>query len=121
MSSGSLRPGLTFIAIGAILLGLSAARLATGWNPVPGQLWFEASHCAIGVAVGLWGWSRLRRAKAARLDLTWWQFLRHDLIVLGIGGVLFAWVALMPPEQRNSLWKTLLELADLMGKAKGHF
>jgi hypothetical protein len=119
MSSDSLRPGLTFIAFGAIVLGLSAARVATGWNLGPGWPGFEIGHSAVGVAFGLWGWSRLRRAKATRPDLTWWQFLRDDLITLGVGGVLLVWVLLLTPEQRNSLWKTLLEVVDLVGKAKG--
>jgi hypothetical protein len=110
--------GLVCMACGAALFGLSAARVATGWNPGPGRPWFEVGNCAAGVALGLWGWARLRRARATRPDLTWWQFLRDDLIGLGVGGVLLVGVLVMPPEQRDSLWKALLEVAELMGKAR---
>src|SRR6516165_1261727 len=78
-----LRPGMAFIACGALFIALSAERVATGWAPGTRGLLFEFVSCAVGAALGLWGWSRLRRAKANRPDLTWWQFLHDDLIGLG--------------------------------------
>jgi hypothetical protein len=111
------------MACGIMILGTSAGPLATSWAPGPGWLWFVLSNAVVAVALLLWGWSRLHRAKAARPDLSWWQFLRIELIAVAI---LLVWVpifAAMSPEQRNSLLNNLffalLALADLIRMAKG--
>jgi hypothetical protein len=80
---------------------------------------FELGHGAAGVALGLWGWSRLCRAKAARPDLSWWQFLHVDLIALVSLLVMFAVLATISMEQLKSLLDALLELAHLISMAKG--
>jgi len=54
------RPGVRLIAAGALLIGLSTARLATGWAPggVLGPhawLLFEFGICAAGAALLLGG------------------------------------------------------------------
>jgi len=104
---------------GAIFLGLSVARLAINWAPGPGWPWFELFNGVVATALLLWGWSRLRRARAARPDLSWWQFLQGDLIGFVIGLVLLSIVAALSPEQRNSLMNGLLELAHLISMSKG--
>jgi high-affinity Fe2+/Pb2+ permease len=113
------RPGVVFMVCGALFLGLSVARLAINWAPGPGWPWFELGNGVVAAALLLWGWSRLRRAKAARPDLSWWQFLHGDLIGLGLAVVLLSIVAALSPEQRNSLMNSLLEIVNLISMAKG--
>ena len=75
----------------------------------------------------LWGWSRLRQAKAARLGVTWWQFLRTDPLTAGVALVLVASLVAIPEEQRQRLDRSLREfsevlreIAEVMHIAKGH-
>jgi hypothetical protein len=113
------RPGLVCLCYGAVLLGLSAVRLATGDDPGPGRLGFELVNSAVGTGLILWGWSRLRRARAARPNLTWCQFLYDDWIVFGVMVLLLTgWLA-MTPEQRDALGKSLLKLAELYSMVRG--
>jgi hypothetical protein len=114
-----LRPGVGFIAYGAVFIALAVERVATNWTTGPRSLVFEFGSYAVGSALGLWGWSRLRRAKANRPDLTWWQFLHNDLIGLGIGVVLIAGFLALSPEQRDGLVRSLREFADLVSIARG--
>ena len=74
---------------------------------------------AVGAGLTFWGWSRLRRAKADRPDLTWGQFLYDDLITLGVGCVLIAVVVAIPPEVRDALVRSLLEVAEAISAARG--
>jgi hypothetical protein len=113
------RPGVACLACGAMVLGLSAVRLVSHWAPGPGWLWVEFSNGVVGVALGLWGWSRLQRAKAARPDLSWWQFLHVELIGLGIAVVLLPALAALSAEQRNGLVKSLMDLANLVSLVRG--
>jgi hypothetical protein len=110
---------MAFIACGALFIALSAERVATGWAPGTRGLLFEFVSCAVGAALGLWGWSRLRRAKANRPDLTWWQFLHDDLIGLGIVVVLLAVFVALSAEQRDGLLRSLREFVDLISIARG--
>ena len=120
MHGGSgIRPGVSLIAFGAMVIGLSAARVATAWDPGPGRVLFEVGSCAVGAAVGAWGWVRLRRAKAARQDLSWRQFLQADLIGLGIVAVLLTLLMAMPTDRREGLARLLRELVELVGAARG--
>jgi hypothetical protein len=114
-----LRPGVSLIAFGAMVIGLSAARVATAWDPGPGRALFEVGSCAAGAAVGVWGWVRLRRARAARPDLSWRQFLQADLIGLGIVAGLLAALMAMPADRREGLARSLRELVELTGAARG--
>src|SRR5262249_24224569 len=104
------RPGVACMAGGAIVLGMSAVRLATNWAPGPGWLWVELVNGVVATALLLWGWSRLRRAKAARPDLNWWQFLHHELIGLAILLVVLPIFAALSEEQRHGLFQSLLDL-----------
>jgi hypothetical protein len=113
------RPGVVCLTCGAVLLGLSAVRVASHWVPDPGRLWFEFGNGVVGVALCLLGWSRLQRAKAARPDLNWWQFLHSELIGLGVVVVLLPSLAALSAEQRNSLVKSLMDLANLVSLVKG--
>jgi hypothetical protein len=113
------RPGSICMFCGVVFLGLSAARLATGWSPGPGSLWFELFNGVVGGSLLLWGWSRLCRAKAARPDLTWWQFLHIELVALAIMLVFFPIFAAMSAEQHKSLLTAMLELANFLRMARG--
>jgi hypothetical protein len=113
------RPGAGLIGAGAVILGLSAARVATGWAPSRELLLFVAASWAGGGALVLWGWSRLRRAKAARPDLSWPQFLRGDLIGLGVVAALIGIVAVMPRELHEALTRSLNEVAHQLHMARG--
>jgi hypothetical protein len=104
---------------GALVVALSAVRVATDGAPGAGRALFEVVPCAVGAGVGLWGWSRLRRAKAARPDLSWRRFLQADLIGLAIVAVLLAALLAMPADQREGLWRSFRELIDLMSAARG--
>jgi hypothetical protein len=114
-----LRRGIAFIACGAVFIALSAERVATGRPLGSRSLLFVFTSCSIGAAVALWGWSRLRLAKESHPDLTWWQFLRDDLIGLGFGVVLLAVFVTLPVEQRDGLLRFLRELVDLVSIARG--
>lgn len=57
---------------------------------------------------------RLKRARAARPDLTWWQFLRTDAIALSVAAALVAGFAALPEEQREAAQGGLRELAELL-------
>ena len=116
--SGS-RPGVGLIAFGAVVVGMSAARIASGWAPGPGWLLYESAFWAVGAALGLWGWSRLRRAKATDPDLSWREFLHTDLIGIGVFVALFAVLAAMPAELRDRLMQFLREVHDAIGIARG--
>jgi hypothetical protein len=113
------RPGFVCLCCGTALLGLSAARLATGHDPAPGRLGVELTHVTFGTGLILWGWSRLRRARAARPDRTWCQFLYDDLILLGIIVTLLTGLVAMTPEQRDALGKSFLKLAELYSMVRG--
>jgi hypothetical protein len=114
------RPGVGLIAVGAMVIGLSAARVATDRAAGPGRLPFEVGHCALGAGLGLWGWSRLRRAKAARADQSWREFLQADLIRLGVMVALLAAVLALPADRRENLARSLFELAELMIALRRH-
>jgi hypothetical protein len=115
-----LRPGLGRIAFGAMVIGLSAARVATAWVPGPERILFEVGHCAIGAGLGLWGWSRLRRAKATRPELSWRQFLQADLIGLGVVAAVLAAVMAIPADRREGLARSAREAFELVHAARGH-
>lgn len=117
--NSGLRPGLCLIAFAALVIGLSSVRVATGWPPAPERILFEVGHCALGGGVGWWGWSRLRRAKATRPDMSWRQFLQRDLIGLAIAAALFGAVMALPAECREGLWRSFRELVELMSAARG--
>jgi hypothetical protein len=107
------------ILVGALIIGLSAARLATGWAPGRGWLLFEAASWAAGAVLVQWGWSRLRPAKAARPDLSWPQFLRDDLIALGIVVALLGALLALPPATREDLIRSLWEVAHRLHIVRG--
>jgi hypothetical protein len=113
------RPGVGMIICGAFVICLSAARVSSGWNPCPGWLWYEMGSCVFGLTLGMWGWLRLRQAKEAQPDLSWWQFLHVDLVGLGIFVVLMAVLSAMPTTWREEIWKSLKELMELFNAARG--
>ena len=116
------------IVCGAVLLVFAAGAPSICWSQAPGQiLLFRSQTCPLGVALLLWGWSRLRQAKAAHLDLTWWQFLHTDFIAAEVVVVLMIALVLTPAEQRQRLDRSLREFSDLLREivdvmhiAKGH-
>ncbi|HMF13971.1 MAG TPA: hypothetical protein VKE94_16750 [Gemmataceae bacterium] len=66
--------------------------------------------CVASAALVLWGWYRLRRAKATCPDMPWTQFLHHDLIGIGICLTLMAVLLAMPREWRESLTQGVHDL-----------
>ena len=104
---------------GAVFVGLSAARIASGWAPGPGWLLFESAFWAAGGVLGLWGWTRLGRAKAAYPGLSWQEFLHTDLVAVGVLVVVFAVLAALPPELRDGLMQCLRAISDTIGIARG--
>jgi hypothetical protein len=117
------RPGIDCIAGGTVFLGLAVAGLIDNWAPRPALLLFVFGFGVVATALMLRGWSQLRREKAARPDLSWWQFLDVDPIVLAMTlAILLVWIpvfAAMSPEQHNNLLNSLLELVNLIHVAKG--
>ena len=114
------RPCVVVPAAGVALVGLAAARLATGPGPGPGPLWFAVAVGAAGAGLAVWGIARLRRARAARPDLTWWGFLRAELVTLGVGAVwVSVWLAL-PADRRDGLARFVREVFELIHVARGH-
>jgi hypothetical protein len=109
------RAGLSLIGAGILILILSqlSAVRAIGRFPFPRWLLFETVSCVASTALILWGWSRLQRAKAAFPDLSWPQFLRHDLIGIGIFGALMAVLLAIPREWREGLTQWLGEVMHL--------
>ena len=86
----------------------------------PGGWLFEAGSCVAGAALVLWGWSRLRRAKADRPDQTWWQFLgADDLVALAVVAVLVAAFLALTREQRDAVVRSFLAFLDLIIMARG--
>ena len=118
-SKWDLRPGMALIMSGGLVISLSIGRLAADWALDPSRLPFELFNGAVGAGLTFWGWSRLRRAKGDRPDLTWGQFLHDDLITLGVGCVLLAVVVAIPPEVRDALVRSLLEVAEAISAARG--
>ena len=120
MASASVpRSGLGPMGFGAMLLALSAVRFVTGAEASPRQLLFAALTWAAGAALLLWGWSRLRAAKAACPDLSWPQFLRNDLIALGVVAVLLGGFVALPPSTRDDLTRAMMEFLHRLHIARG--
>ena len=118
------RPGVCMIAVGTVLCGLSTVRLATGWVPggdagSQGPLVCEISNCAAGAALLIWGWSRLRRAKETQPGQSWPAFLRRDVIILGVAALSVSGFAALTREQRDALWRGLMDLVELLSLARG--
>jgi hypothetical protein len=73
----------------------------------------------MGAALVIWGRFRLQRAKAERTDLTWWQYLRSDIIMLGIAALLIGGFMAMPHTAREELIRTITDFYNQLGIAKG--
>jgi hypothetical protein len=106
------------VACGAVVITLSAWQVATNSASVAHVL-PSFVIAAVGTGLALWGGSRLRRAKADLPDLTWIQFLRDDLMSLGIALGSTAVFLAQPPEQRDGLMRSVREFIDLWHLARG--
>jgi hypothetical protein len=106
------RPGTGLIGVGILILVLNVLGplWAIGEVPLPKWLLFEAVSWGVSTALVLWGWSRLRRAKATYPDLSWRQFLHDDLIGLGIFGALMVVLLAMPRVWLEGLTQWLHEI-----------
>jgi hypothetical protein len=67
----------------------------------------------------MWGWSRLRLAKEAQPGLSWPAFLRTDVIILGVVALSVGGFAALTREQRDALWRCLMDLVELLSLARG--
>jgi hypothetical protein len=114
------RPGFVPLACGVLVLVQTAALLATDQDLGPGRRWLAVACEAAGAGLSWWGTARLRRARAAYPDLSWWAFLRGELIAVGVAAVAIpAWLAL-PQERRDWLMRAALDLLELVHRARGH-
>jgi hypothetical protein len=114
------RPGFVPLACGVLGMVQAAAVLATGQDLGPGRRWLAVAFGAAGAGLATWGWARLRKARVARPDLSWWAFLRGELIAVGVAAVAIpAWLAL-PQERRDWLMRAALDLFELLHVARGH-
>jgi hypothetical protein len=114
------RPGFVPLASGVYVLVQAAAVLATGQDLGPGRRWLAVAYGAAGAGLATWGTARLRRARAARPDLSWWAFLRGELIAVGVATVAIpAWLALSQ-ERRDWLMRVARDLFELVQVARGH-
>jgi len=113
------RPGTCEIGVGIVILALGqlSAAQALGEVPFPRWLFGQAVLSLIPLALVAWGWSRLRRAKAAQPELTWRQFLHHDLVALGVFVVLMGTLLAMPRQLRERLFDRLYEIVHQIHQA----
>jgi hypothetical protein len=102
-----------------MVLSLPAAQAVIGGALDRRWLLFAAASCAVGGALVWWGWSRLRAAKAACPALSWPQFLRDDLIALGIVAVLLGALLALPRGTRDDLTRSLMEFVHRLHIARG--
>jgi hypothetical protein len=101
------------------MMGLAAARLATGPGAGPAGPWFAVAIGAAGAGLALWGFARLRRARAARPDLSWWGYLRAELVALGLAAALLPGWAALPPGQRDGVVQATREWFELVHVSRG--
>ena len=112
-SNAEFRPGVVLIVCGVVFVALSVVRVATA-PAVDAARWSaELFCCAAGAALGLWGWSRLRRAKASCPDLSWPRFLRDELVGFSIVAVVLAGFLALAPHQRDRLVRGVWQLFEL--------
>ena len=112
-------PDIVLPATGVIMFGLSTAWLLAGPGPGPGGPWFAVAVGAAGTGLAAWGFARLRRARAARPDRSWWGLLRAELVALGLAAVwLPAWAA-FPAGQRDGMMRAAREAFELAHVARG--
>jgi hypothetical protein len=114
------RPGVVVPATGVLMVGLSGARLLAGPGPGPGGPWFAVAVGAAGAGLAVWGFARLRRARAARPDRSWWGLLRVELVALGVAAVWLPVWAALPANQRDGLMRSFREAFELVHVARGH-
>jgi hypothetical protein len=113
------RAGVVLPATGVAMVGLAAARLLAGPGPGPGGPEFAIGIGVTGAGLAVWGFARLRRARAARPDLSWCGLLRAELVALGVAAVwLPVWVSL-PEEHRDALFRFAREALELVHIARG--
>jgi hypothetical protein len=114
------RASVVLPAFGVVMVGLSAARLLAGLGPGRSGPWLAVAVGGAGAGLAVWGFTRLRRARAAHPDRSWWGLLRAELVALGLAAVwLPIWTAL-PAEQRDGLVQSVREGFELVHVAGGH-
>lgn len=119
MRSGSApRPGVAPIGAGLTVLGLPAAQAVIGGPLDRRWLLLVTVSWAVGGALVWWGWSRLRAAKAAHPGLSWPQFLRDDLIAVGIVVLLGGALAGLPRSTRDDLTRSMMEFLHRLHVAR---
>ena len=111
------RPDIVVPLTGVLMLGLAAARLTTG--PGPGGPWFAIAVGAAGMGLSLWGFARLRRARAARSDVSWCRLLRAELVAFGVVAIWLPVWASLPEEYRDALLQFAQEAFELVTIARG--
>jgi hypothetical protein len=104
---------MMFIVLGSLAIGVSAINIAQGskgWVTDSGRFTFMAGIFVCGIAGCWFGWKQLRKLKEQTPELSWWQFLRTELIVLTILFFLFLGIGILPEEKRQGLIKFLHEM-----------
>jgi hypothetical protein len=114
-----LRPGVVLITWGTILIGHLFVAVSVDKPPQSRFILVECLFLLVAAGVCWWGWHRLREAKASHPELSWWRFLRSDLICLGLIAAFLAVFAAMSKEQRDDLARSMREFYDLIEAGRG--
>jgi hypothetical protein len=114
------RLGILVALTGVGLVGLGVARLLIGPGPGPGGPVLAVSVGVTGAVMVLWGFWRLRRAKAARPGMSWWGLLRGELAVFAVAAALLPAGAAVPQGVRDDFVQVAREWFELIHVARGH-
>jgi Na+/H+ antiporter NhaA len=107
------RRAVAFIVLGSFAIGVAAINIAQGskgWVTDSSRFTFMAGLFVCGIAGGWFGWKQLRKLKEQMPDLSWWQFLRTELIVLMLLFFLALGIGVLPEEKRQDLANFLHEM-----------
>jgi hypothetical protein len=120
---GSLRRhGLGLLVGGAVLFALPAVNVArppANWQITPGCLMvYLGTGWLLGGILAARGCRVLQEAKRQRPDRGWVEFLRGELVVLGLVVALMVGLALLPEGARESIVRALQQAQEALQAAR---